>query len=232
MKRLPITDVSEHASCVARVPMFAGLSREDQRLVGSLATPVTLAPGETLARAGDAMGRLFVVHEGAVKLTHVAPSGRTRLVRVAQPGEALGERPFLTGERVPYTMEAVSWTQLCRFEHADLERLVTTYPAVAVGIMRALSRRLAEAERRLELTGVDVPARVASFLLDQPAERHGTDLVVRLPWPKKDVASWLGATPESFSRALSKLTAQGVIEVNGDLVTLRTPDALDDLAAG
>ena len=39
--------------------------------------------------------------------------------------------------------------------------------------------------------------------------------MVRLPMAKKDVASYLGTTPETLSRRLADLVADGVVELSG-----------------
>ena len=57
---------------------------------------------------------------------------------------------------------------------------------------------------------------MAGYLLDLPAERDAAGRpVVRLPLPRKAIASYLGTTPESFSRAVAALTREGVLEAAG-----------------
>src|SRR5699024_1299382 len=53
-------------------------------------------------------------------------------------------------------------------------------------------------------------------------------LQVLLPLSKKDIASLLGTTPEPFSRALARLTADGLIAVDGEVVSLLDPQGLED----
>src|SRR5699024_7533774 len=53
-------------------------------------------------------------------------------------------------------------------------------------------------------------------------------LQVLLPLSKKDIASLLGTTPESFSRALARLTADGLIAGDGEVVSLVDPQGLED----
>ena len=97
-------------------------------------------------------------------------------------------------------------------------------------MLRALSERLTDAERRLAQTTVDVPVRLAAFLLDLPVVTGSAGPGVRLPWPKQDVASYLGTTPESLSRALDRLQKSGTIRVTGGAVDLQDPAALESLA--
>lgn len=212
--------------CVSRVPIFAGLTPDQQAVVGRLARPTLLRRGEFLHHAGDPLGRLFVVHSGRVKIEHATESGRRRLLRVAGAGDVVGEHALFTGAAPDYDAEALDDARMCVFGHPDLERLLADYPGIALAMLRSMSDQLEDAQRRLALAALDVPDRLADFLLDLPL-LPGTGVRVRLPWPKKDVAAYLGTTPESFSRALERLTAQGLVRVDADIVTLVDAEGLE-----
>ncbi|NVI88479.1 Crp/Fnr family transcriptional regulator [Actinomadura sp. BRA 177] len=208
MRTLPLREIHrDDASCVRRVPLFSGLTPEQQDLVGTLAHPVMLTHGELVYSAGERSGRLAVVHSGQIKLSRTLPSGRHRLLRVAEAGETLGEHGFLTGDATVEEAEALTDAQLCVFSHDDLTKLVTDYPRIAMRMLRSLGERLAEAERRLTLSTLDVDIRLADYLLLQPL-LPADHPQVRLPLSKKHIASLLGTTPESLSRALSRLVRQ------------------------
>lgn len=230
MRSLPLVEVHQAGpTCVSRVPIFAGLNGSQQASVGSYARPLALTKGELLPHG--ATGQLFVVHTGKIKIVHTAPSGREHLIRVAGPGDAVGEHAFLTGESPDHYAEALSDTRLCVFAHADLAKLVHAYPPIALGMLRDLSTRTTDAERRVALGAVDVSVRIASYLLDLPAIVEAGVPRVRLPLSKRDTASYLATTPESFSRALARLQRGGMIAVRGAIIELLDPAALDDLIA-
>lgn len=229
-RQLPIVDDPSHGTCVRRVPIFARLAADQQEAVAAFAHSVDVRQGALLHRAGEATRALFVVHQGHLKVSDLSASGRRRLLRVAGPGDVMGEHSFLTGEPPGYEVEALEQSRVCAFASADLNRLVARYPAIAISMLRSLSERLADAERRLTQTTVDVPARLAAFLLDLPTVRTDDRVGVRLPWPKKDVASYLGTTPESLSRALDRLQRRGTIRVTGAAVEFLDPAALESLA--
>lgn len=231
MRELPIVEVRHAPSCVRQVPVFARLDPALQDAVASLARPRRLRRGEVLHRAGDPLASLYVVHTGRLRVDHTYSSGRRRLLRVAGPGEVVGEHSFLTGQAPDYGIEALEDAGLCAFGRDGLTGLMATQPDLALGMLRAQSDRLADAERRLALATVEVEQRVAAFLLDLPVRRAEGDLRVELPWPKKDIAAFLGTTPESFSRALSRLTREGIVTVDGACLTLLDPDALEAKAA-
>lgn len=230
-RQLPVVGDQPHGTCVRLVPIFAQLTADQQDAVAAFAKAVDLAPGELLHRAGEATRVLFVVHSGRLRVAHLSPGGRRRLLRVAGPGEVVGEHAFLTGEPPEYEVEALEPARVCAFGPDDLGRLVTRYPAIGAGLLRAVSGRLADAERRLAQAAVEVPVRLAAYLLDLPVSVAGEGYRVRLPWPKKDVASYLGTTPESLSRALDRLQQDGTIGVSGRTVRIVDPQALEALAA-
>lgn len=237
MRELPIRDITEHDdNCVRRVPIFSGLTTKQQDLVATVARPQILSAGELVHGAGERTGKMFVVHTGEIKLSRTLQSGRKQLLRVARPGETLGEHAFLTGSSTLEEAEARSQTRLCVFVHEDLTKLIDQYPNIAHRMLRTLGDRLAHTEHRLTLSSQSVDVRIADYLLQQPLIRNGqaTDGIMRiqLPLSKKDIASLLGTTPESLSRALSRLRKKGFLTVDDDIVSLLQPDELEYLIAG
>ena len=196
------------------VPVFAGLSAEEQLEVGRFARPVHVEAGDVVARAGERSPRLFVVHTGRLKVRRTSADGHESIVRVAGPGEAVGEESFLTGAPPDADTVALEASRLCAFDHADLAALLQRMPGIGVGMLRALAEKLTSAERMVAaLTSSDVETRVAAYLLDLPATWDGGHARVRLPMPKHQVAAYLGTTPETLSRRLAALERDGLVEL-------------------
>ncbi|MGA4668760.1 Crp/Fnr family transcriptional regulator [Propionibacteriaceae bacterium Y1923] len=215
-------------TCVTLVPIFATLDAEAQLEVAGFARPRRIRKGATLYRQGEHVAQLFVVHQGEAKLTHLRADGHEQVLRTVGPGEVVGEHAFLTGARPDHTVVALEPVTACVFDHRDLGRLTATHPRIAVELLRALSQRLVDAEQRLTtLAGTDVPARLADYLLSLPGRPAEGGIAVVLPMTKREVASYLGTTPESFSRALARLEKDGAIRVSGSEILLTDPDALD-----
>lgn len=216
------------------VPLFAGLTPEQQAEVATLAHPVTVEAGETFVRAGAGHAPLFVVHAGMVKLSRTTAEGRDTTVQVLGPGEVGGETWLLTGERPENDVVALEKARMCVFEPTVLETLVRRFPSIAVVMLRTLAGRLHAAERMLAArTLADVGARLAAYLLDCPTTRAaGGNLAVRLPLAKKDVATFLGTSPETLSRRLRTLEGEGLIRVRGTEVDILDPVGLELRARG
>lgn len=229
MRTLPIREYhQDEPNCVPRVPIFSGLAARQQTMVASLARPVMLSPGDLVYGPGENSRQISVVHTGQIKLSRTMPSGRQRLVRVAKPHETLGEHTFFSGGITLDEAEALTEAELCTFRHEDLADLVNDYPDIAVRMLKIFSDRLAQTERDLTLASLSVDVRLADFLLQQPPVRG---VIVQLPLPKKDIASLLGTTPESFSRALTRLESNMLIGVDGDFVSILDPAGLEEMVA-
>jgi CRP/FNR family transcriptional regulator len=218
-------------SCVAIVPLFTGLTPEEQDEVASYARPIRRKRGELVHRAGEAVSHLLVVHRGRVKISHIAPNGHEQLIRVLEPGDFAGEASFVTGSRPDSYATALSDVELCSFDHRDLKALVTQYPDIAVRMLYAVTNRLEDTERMLaDVTSSDVEARLAAYLLDLPASHSGGQIRVQLPLAKKDIASLLGTSPETLSRKLGLFVDEGLISVGGRDVVITDAEGLEGRA--
>ncbi|MFN3865360.1 MAG: Crp/Fnr family transcriptional regulator [Demequina sp.] len=221
-------------TCVSRVPVFAGLSADDQSTVAGLARSVRLTPGELAYSATDDSSRLIVVHTGRLKIVRLSADGSEQIVRVLGPGEFTGETSIFTGRPPDDYAVAMDDCQLCAFPHEDLASLIQQYPGIGMRMLATVSSRLASAERRLNsLTSRNVEGRLAAYLLALPeALRDGTT-IVDLPVAKKDVASLIDTSPESLSRALASLASRGLIAIgDGRSVSITRPGLLRELADG
>ena len=225
--------MSEIDPCVARVPIFQGLSPEQQYEVAGFAKPQTVSKGAALYTAGAHISHLLVVHSGQLKVSRLSAEGREQILRTISPGEVVGERAFLTGERSSDLVIALEDTRVCTFEHADLSDLLAQYPDVGARMLRSLSDRLASLERLLAaITASDVAARIAAYLLDLRAYVGGSGNRVILPMAKQEVAAYLATTPETLSRRLSALTKSGIIsQGRGREIVILDSQALEEIAS-
>ncbi len=234
---MSLPDMDESRSeelCVTRVPLFRGLTHEQQLEVASVARPTLLDRAERVYSKGSNISQLMVVHTGRVKISRTSLDGHEQIIRVLGAGGFIGESAFLSGVRPNHDATALESSQLCVFHHADLERLVEKHPSIGLRMLESVSRRLGETEERLaSVISGDISSRLASYLLALPS-RHGSGIhpEVELPLAKKDIASLLDTTPESLSRQLRRLSDSGVIiQAPRGKITIADINALSALSA-
>jgi CRP-like cAMP-binding protein len=232
VKELKITEVSS-VPCVATVPLFQGLSLEEQRSIAELAVPIHLAAGETIHRPGQDLSQLLVVHHGQVRVSQLTAQGQERVTRILGPGEFMGEAAFVSGSRPTTLATTLSEVQLCSFQHTVMQELVQQHPGIVLRMLDTVVERLASVEQLItDLTSSQVSARLARYVIELPTTNKNGVTRVTLPHAKKDVASLLGMTPETFSRQLNRFTEDGLIRVQGHTIEVLQPAQLIEVAEG
>ena len=113
-------------------------------------------------------------------------------------------------------------SEICSLDHQDIREYLLRYPSVALTMLETLSARLESTEDQVSsMTGEDAASRIASYLVGLADESQRSSIV--LPITKKDVASYLGVTPETLSRRLAGFEDNGWIHQQGQ----RRIDLLD-----
>lgn len=224
-------DGREHL-CVSGVPLFQGLTVDQQHQVAAMARPTKLTKGQRVHAADSYRTDLLVVHRGSLKISRIDADGHEQILRVLGPGGFIGESAFLTGRRPRHFATALEPGSMCVFRHADLNALVRAHPSIGFRMLQAVSRRLDDTESRLAaLISGDVTSRLAGYLLSLPGRHIDGRLEVELPMAKKDVASLLDTTPESLSRQLRRLQESGVIATSaGRVIRIMDVDALLEIS--
>lgn len=201
-----------YASCIEHVPIFASLSREERMEIVDIASSRSFEKGETVYRAGDEGGTLFVLHTGRAKLFRLNANGKEQVLRLVEPGEFFGELSLFSSLPLTDNAQALESTTMCMLQGARLKELMAKYPSIAFKVMDELSRRLEKAENRIENISLSsVTKRVAGALL----ELSGGRAEIVLPMTKGDLASQLGMTQESLSRKLAALQEADLIILKG-----------------
>lgn len=199
-----------HQLCVSIVPIFNHLQEEEMAEVAKTVRPIHLKKGQLLHRAGDDSDSLYILHTGKVKVYRLSESGKEQLIRILKPGDFTGELALFKESIHGDYAEAVEKTEICSIQRRDLQELLQRYPNISLKILSEFSNRLGHAESQMtSFATEDVETRIALYLAQQVEENKSA--VYRLPMSKKDLASFLGTTPETISRKLAKFEDEGWI---------------------
>ena len=213
---------------------FANLTEKDRHKLATVTNIETAQAGETLFYEGDPANHLIEVIEGVVKLYKLLPDGRCQITGWIFPGQFGGLTPVGTYGQ---SAEAVTNVRICRYNRAQLDRLVDDMPGLGRRLLDITCTDLASAQNQILWLGRKTAMeRVASFLLhlsDQAERRNGNPTALHLPMRRCDIADYLGLTLETVSRMFSRLQAMRVIKISAQGRDVRVDvDRLADLAEG
>lgn len=216
-----------HMTCLDHVPIFHGLEAADRMAIARTAASRSYDKSDMIYTAGEAGGRLFVLHTGQAKQFRLNPNGREQVIRTVGPGDFVGELSLFSGQPLSDNLQALSPATCCMLDGAQLRALMAREPKIAFKVMAELSQRLATVEERIEAISLgSVGQRVARALL----ELAGGNRAFELPLSKGDWASQLGMSQETLSRKLSALQEEGLIGMKGlRRIIIRDREALERL---
>jgi CRP/FNR family transcriptional regulator len=210
-----------------QVPLFSALDEAALlRLVRDC--PIRSVPaGGAVFQPTQRAESFYVVLDGVVKVFQLSPQGQEQTLHLYGPGNTFGEAAMFAGGTYPAWARAAEDARVMEVPRRVLERALAGEPELAMGMLAGLSAKLREFARLIEQLSLrDVPGRLAGALLEQGEGRRE----FRLRQTKRQLASQLGTTPETLSRALRKLSDVGAIDVRGRTVTVHDADTLRRLA--
>ena len=194
--------------------IFNHLEEKQMKDVAKVVQSVTYKRGEILFHAGNDSDSLYIVNSGQVKIYRLSDLGKEQLVRLLNPGDFTGELALFKATVLENYAEAMVDSEICMIKRHDLQRLLVKYPTISLQVLKEFANRLANSEKQTaSIVSEKVETRIALFLAEQAKGKSGE--IIQLPMSKKDVASYLGTTPETLSRRLADFEADGIIKQQG-----------------
>ncbi len=209
--------------------LFGSLSPEIREELAGIAVERVFPKGQMVFSQGEEGRGFYLVLEGRVKVYRLSFQGKSQILNIVGPGEPVGEVAVFEGTSYPAYAQAMEDSRLIYFPREAFVDLVKGNPALALGMLAVLSRRL----RRLaglveELSLKEVPGRLAAYILRRAPGGGGGE--VELGIPKGQLAEMLGTSPETLSRALARMVSLGILEVKGSKVKILDLGTLEELA--
>ena len=134
----------EIALYLKKTPLFEDLSTRHLMDLAGVVREERHRAGAVLFREGDSGTSMYLIVEGAVRITR----GDTTMAELGTE-EFFGEVGLLEGVERSATATTTAPSRLLRLEHDDLMELMDEFPAIAIGVAQVLSRRLRNTLQRL-----------------------------------------------------------------------------------
>jgi CRP/FNR family cyclic AMP-dependent transcriptional regulator len=161
---------------LAQISLFQQLDDDERSVLAQVMAEKTVAPGETLFRAGEPGDAMFVVHSGKVDLFVKDKAGQRITLHTAEAGEFFGELSLLDGGSRTATAQVTEAGLLFMIDREDLQQLFRKRPDAALDMLAAMGRMTRKANSLLQ-------ARVSRNVNEQVQEERD-NIVLR-------VADWV-----------------------------------------
>jgi CRP/FNR family transcriptional regulator len=220
------TGVSEGPEAVLRkTPLFASLTEKELQALAARTIRRRFQRGELLFGEGDPCTGLFLVASGKIRIFKLSPSGREQVLAIEGPGSSFAELPVFDGGNYPAAASASEDAEVLFISRKDFQNFCREHPEVALKVLAVVGSRL----RRLvgiieDLSFTTVRQRLIALIL-RLAQASGSPskegVRVELTMSHQDLAAELGTVRELVSRNLSRLQAEGFLDVDGRKIMVK-----------
>ncbi len=190
--------------------------------------------GEQIFQDGDKMQSLFAIRSGTFKTFTVNEQGEEQITGFHLAGDLLGFDAIADSEH-PSFAKALETSMVCEIPYNTLDTLSNTMPKLKKQILRMMSSEIRSDQEMLTLLNrKNAEQRLATFISTLSTRYHARGLSsreFRLSMTRSDIGNYIGLTVETISRLLNRFQKNGLIDVEGKLITILNIEELNKCAS-
>lgn len=211
--------------------LFSRLTDDQFLTVCKHTRVIELQEAQTLFTQGEQAEHFYMVINGRIKLSRLAPDGNEKVIELVGPGGLFAEALMFREVPVfPVTAMSLENSALFCINSREFRHMLKSSLETCFQLLGEMSHRLHSLVAEIdELSLQSSTCRVANYILQlAPADTSEFKLEI----PKGVMASRLSIKPETFSRILRHLQDDQVIVLKGAEIKLIDRQALQTLATG
>jgi CRP/FNR family transcriptional regulator len=180
-------------------------------------TRLKIKKGNRLFNQGEAFTSLYAIYSGFLKTSISSENGREQIIGFQMTGETIG-MDGIFDEKHCCDATALEDTEVCIIPYNNLEATARKIPLLQRHLHNLMSYEIARENSIMLLLGnMRAEERLAVFLLNLVKRLHArgfseSEFILRMT--REEIGSYLGMKIETVSRTFSKLSEDGVLEVN------------------
>lgn len=212
------------------VPLFAGISAASLDVLAPQTWIRTYPEGQVLASEGDPGQSLLVLESGQVKISRFTSSGHEVVLAIVDAPASFGELALIDGAPRSATIAAQTPVVIRVVPRQAFIELIQSEPEVAMAVLHSVTAMVRSTNERLaDVLSLDVPGRVAKWLLARAVargERSESGIAVPFDLSQRELASELGTTRVSINKALKSFESLDAIRLERSEIIILRPDLL------
>lgn len=178
---------------------------------------------DKLINAGDKFHSLFAVRSGSFKSYISGSDGVEQIVGFHFPGDIVGFDAMRDDTHQSYT-QALETAMVCELPYDTLDNVSNRYPKLRQQIMKFMSSEIKhDHDLMMLLSKRSAEERLLHFIshLSQRFDERGYSAKqFNLSMTRSEIGNYLGLTVETISRLLTRFQKEGLLKVDGKLITI------------
>ncbi len=179
--------------------------------------------GEVIFKENTNAHGIFCVNSGKLKLSKRGDDGKEQIIRLAKPGDPMGYRSLLGGDRYNASAVALEDSNVCFISKEIFLKILKKDSMLSLEMMSMLSDDLKKAENKItHLAQKPVRERLAEALLFIK-ETYGFEAdgkTIDASFTREDIANIVGTATETAIRLLSELNKDEIIKIKGKKIEI------------
>lgn len=215
---------------ISKLSFFNNLSEEYLEKIAALTLTRNYKKDMLIFLEGEPGEAFYFIKKGKVKVYRSYPDGREHIISILGEGDIFAEVTLFSNVPYPASASAYEDCTIGFVRNADMERLITQTPSMALAIIKLMSHKLIFSQQKIrDLTFADVFARTATELIklsEQYGEKKDNGIWITVEFSRQQLAELVGTTRETISRVISKFKKEKSILEDGNNIIVADIDKL------
>ena len=191
--------------------------------------------GAVLYWQGDPVDRVYIILEGAVKISSISPEGRIFSFGIFGAGHLIGAQSYLLDGFHGDIAEVVEAAEILTLPLDEFDHALISTQEFSSAVMKELARDASRiADNIRDLSFLDVQQRLKQSLINL-AQEHGvkTDqgIIINLDLTQDEIGTMVSANRTTIAACLSELRAKGFLWKDGRHLAILPPEQVEKLDA-
>ncbi len=186
---------------------------------------------DKLVKAGNKFNSLYAVRAGSFKSFVSSKDGEEQIIGFHFPGDIIGFDALRENAHQSYT-QALETAMVCELPYETLDKMAVQFPKLRHQIMSFMSAEIKQDHDLMMLLNKrTAEERLIYFLahLSKRFEDRGfSPRQFNLSMTRNEIGNYLGLTVETISRLLTRFQKEGIIKVDGKLITIIDFETMDN----
>ena len=196
--------------CVNLVPLFNALPQDEKMQIEKLVQHKNYEKSEVIIDP-TINDNLVIIADGNAKQYTLDENGYENVLQTLHTGDYIGEDWLFGQENINNYLEATEHSEICLLKRQDLLKLMHKQPKLSIQLLELNIVKVSEMQKQIHLLALPkVEDRLLKYLQTYADEIGKNNFT--LPLKMKDLALYLGTTPETLSRKFALLEKQGQLK--------------------